>query len=356
MRSEVPEAFLKTRLIAGYRYKNRVIAGFLIILDSLLAVFPHRYSPLPADPRSILIMKPDHLGDLLMLTSVLPLLTERYPQASVDLLCGPWGTAVLSDNPSIRKIVKFGHLLYDRRTVSPFRKLLDFCKSVGHTVKQMRGERYDLCLNFRDAGGDLILLARVGGCRHIIGHGTGGLRSLLDTEVKWSEGVHEVQHYLEVLKPLGIDASLDGLHYMLFPQQSDHERVNCLLRQHRLESFVVIHPGSGDVRKLRPVSFWADLVEGVDASFQVVFTGTKDEEHICADICRHTGRKILSLAGQMTVVQLCLFMQKSAGIHALDSLAAHLGAAAGVNTVVYWSQTNDPGQWRPLGGKVELRF
>lgn len=350
------EPLRRTGLKHGYRFKSMAVIYVLKCLDCLLSLPGRRNSPLPAAPRSILVIKPDHLGDLLLLTSVLPLLSNRYPQASIDLLCGAWGGAVLGNNPALRRIIPLEHILYDRRQISSLRKLLDFCKSLGHTVMSLRAERYDLCLNLRDAGGELILLARLGGCRHIVGHLTGGFGALLDSPVPWAEGLHEVAHYLEVLRPLGIEAKISDLRYQLFPQAADYDRVNLLLRQHQLNKFVIIHPGSGDVRKLRPASFWAKLTEELDPACQVVFTGTKDEEYLCTDICRCTERKLLCLAGQMTVVQLYLFIQKASALYALDSLAAHLGGAAAVPTVVYWSETNDPGQWRPLGNNVELRF
>ncbi|HZV82403.1 MAG TPA: hypothetical protein VFF53_09580, partial [Geobacteraceae bacterium] len=145
----------RTRLHRGYRYKNKALIKVLQVLDYLLSLLPRRHSPLPVTPRAILVMKPDHLGDLLMLTAVLPLLASRYPQAGIDVLCGAWGGAILANNPAVRRLLPLEHIYYDRRQVSPFRKLLDFCKSLGHTVKQLRAERYDLCLNFRDAGGDL---------------------------------------------------------------------------------------------------------------------------------------------------------------------------------------------------------
>lgn len=344
----------RTRLYSGYRYKNRALIIVLQIVDYLLSMLPRRSSPLPSAPRSILIMKPDHLGDLLMLTSVLPLLALRYPQAAIDLLCGSWGWAVLGNNPALRRVIPLEHICYDRRSISPFRKLLDFCRSLGHTVSCLRAERYDLCLNFRDAGGDLILLARSCGCRHIVGHGTGGFGALLDTSVSWTEGLHEIEHYIEVLRPLGVKAELSGLHYEIFPQPADEVMLTQLLAESVREPFVVIHPGCGDLRKLRPAEAWARLIDGLDQSLNVIVTGTKDEQQLFSGIAAAASRKLLSLMGALTVPQLFLLLKRAERVYALDSLAAHLGAAAGTPITVFWSVTNDPAQWRPLGVEVTL--
>jgi len=352
----VSEPVRRTRLYSGYRYKNRALIIVLQIVDYLLSMLPRRSSPLPSAPRSILIMKPDHLGDLLMVTAILPLLEKQFPHATIDLLCGPWGEPIVVNNRRLRRTIPLAHIAYNRGRLSFVRKLLDFLRGVGHMIKILRQEQYELCLNLRDAGGDLVFLARLGGCRHIIGHATGGCGPLLDTVVPWAEGCHEVEHYLEVLRPLGIEASLSELHYELFPSLADEACVSRILETHRLEPFVVIHPGCGDRRKLRTTVFWVDLIAGMDPACRVVVTGTVEEMPLFEKIAATADRKILSLMGELSVAQLFLLMRKSIGVYALDSLAAHLGAAAAVPTTVFWSVTNDPGQWRPLGQKVELRL
>ena len=186
----------RTTLHDGYRFKNPWIVRCLRVTDGLLSCLPKRGAPVPANPRAILLLKPDHLGDMLMLTAVLPLLHERFPSAAMDIACSPLSAEILHGNPHIRKLLPLQHILYDRRKCSLLFKLTDFIRSLWQMLAVMRRERYDLCLNLRDAGGDLILWARIGGCRCVIGHDTGGCGPLLDKICPWEEGKHEVEHYL----------------------------------------------------------------------------------------------------------------------------------------------------------------
>jgi len=340
----------------GYRFRNRRLITILKLLDMLMGLFPRRVSPLPSAPRSILIMKPDHLGDLLMVSAILPLFAKHYPDAAIDLLCGPWSEPIVVNNHRLRRTIPLAHIAYNRGRMSFARKLLDFFQGVGRTLKIIRRERYDLCLNLRDAGGDLILLARLGGCRHIVGHATGGCGPLLDTVVPWVEGRHEVEHYLELLRPLGIEASLAELNYEIFPSLEDEVHVARIIEAYRLAPFVVLHPGSGDKRKLRSSNFWAEVIARIDPALGVVVTGTEEELPLFAAIAGTSKRKIHAIFGELSIAQLFVLMRSSRAVYALDSLAAHLGAAAGVPTRVFWSDTNDPDQWQPLGATVEICF
>lgn len=340
----------------GYRFKDRRVILLCRVMDAVLAFLRIKQRPLPDRVGKILLMKPDHLGDMLMLTAVLPLLQERFPQAAMDMLCGSWGLAVLENNPLVRKRIVLDHPAYNRNKISLAGKFQAFLRTLVETVATLRRERYDLCINFRDAGGDLVLLARLCGCRHIVGHASGGFGPLLDTVATWEEGKHEIEHYLEVLAPLSIRASIGDLGYLLYPSPSDEERVSAIIGEYRLGPFVVLHPGSGDPRKLLDGSAWARLVEAQDEGVRVVFTGTGDERRIFDDVSRLVKREMVCLMGELSIPQLLLLFRRARRVYTLDSLAGHLGGMSGTHTVVFWSPTNDPGQWRPLGGDVELDF
>ena len=56
-------------------------------------------------PRRILVIRPDHLGDLLFATPALHLLRASLPDAHIAALVGPWGEAVLAGNPDIDELL-----------------------------------------------------------------------------------------------------------------------------------------------------------------------------------------------------------------------------------------------------------
>lgn len=344
----------RQQLHHGYRFKHPLAIAAMRAVDVALAQLPWRLRPLPEKIANILIIKPDHLGDLMLLSAVLPLLSDRFPHAAIDLLCGPWGDAVLANNHRLRRRIYLVHPAYDRRAVALSRKFVDFLSSVWHVLRDLRRKKYDLCLNLRDAGGELILLARLGGCRHIIGHATGGFGSLLDTVVPWQEGRHEAEHYLEVLASLGINAPLEALRYELHPGKDDAAVVDRIIAENHLGQFVVFHPGSGDRRKLRPAQFWGQLIDTLPQQCHIVITGTQEETVLYDEISGHSARQICNLMGRLSVLQLFVLFTRAAAVYALDSLAAHLGAAAETPTTVFWSDTNDPAQWKPLGDQVVI--
>src|SRR5689334_20621119 len=70
----------------------------------------------PAAIRSVLYIKPDHLGDLLLATPVLAALRQRLPNASLTALVGPWSRMVLQHNPHVDRLLTCPFPGFERRT------------------------------------------------------------------------------------------------------------------------------------------------------------------------------------------------------------------------------------------------
>ena len=338
------------RLTHGYRFKSRLIIAMLQVLDALLCMLPLKKRGMPSKPDRILLMKPDHFGDLLMLSSVLPLFKQRYPAAKLDVACQQASAEVLKDNPHIQKCVSLDHPLYLRTKQGIGASIV----SLFSTVRALKREKYDLCLNMRDAAGDLILLARLGGCGCIAGHATGGFGPLLDVVAPWREGKHEVEHFLEVLEAIGINAGITDCGYELYQTPEDMIFVEQMIERFRKHPFVIIHPGSGDVRKLIDPKEWVKIITDVPENTCIAITGTRDEQKLFKEISRLVTRPLIDLTGELSIHQLALLFGKAAHVYTLDSLAAHLAAFSGATTTVYWSDFNDLNQWRPLGNFVNF--
>src|SRR4051812_27296229 len=57
-------------------------------------------------PRKLLLIRPDHLGDLLMLTPALASLRKALPQAEITVMVSPAGAASLENNPDIDRLIR----------------------------------------------------------------------------------------------------------------------------------------------------------------------------------------------------------------------------------------------------------
>src|SRR3989442_327971 len=61
-------------------------------------------NPAPSAPR-ILLVRPDHLGDVLLTTPVLEALKKHAPDAHITFMVGPWSSEVVARHPDIDQLL-----------------------------------------------------------------------------------------------------------------------------------------------------------------------------------------------------------------------------------------------------------
>ncbi len=340
-----------------YLSKKKSIRIILKIVDTVLAVFfcgKLKSSSPPLKVRKILIVKPDHLGDMLLLTSVFRLIRERYKDAFIDIICGMWSKPVLDNNPYIHTIYVINNSSANRDKSGRIKKILDYISTLFSAIGSIRREKYDICLFMRSRRGNMIYLSLFCSNAYSIGHGTAGFGPLLSYEAAWEKGVHETAHFLEILRPLGINALPDDLFYGIYPSQDDDEAVFSYWRDNfsSFDKTVIVHPGAGKMEKTLSVDKWKDVIEILEKNgFKVILTGGSFEEQLLRDIASVSSS---ICAGLWSIPRLALFFKKSSLIITVDSLSSHIAGWSGVKTVVFFCGIGDRRQWRPLGKNIKI--
>jgi ADP-heptose:LPS heptosyltransferase len=119
---------------------------------------------LPTNPRSILVVRADNIGDHVLAAGMLPLLRERFPQARITLACPGPAAGLFRSCPCVDGVVTFHKRKLHR---NPFHRL-----ALAWTLRRLRA---DLALNTvfsRDSASDL--LCRMSGAPVRVAHGGDG--------------------------------------------------------------------------------------------------------------------------------------------------------------------------------------
>src|SRR2546422_3194113 len=98
----------------------------------------------PAVPR-ILLIRPDHLGDMVLTTPVLAALKSRLPNAHLTMMVGPWSSEIVARHPAIDRLITCSFPGFQRaaqRILTPYILLFQI-------AQQLRRGRYDLAINLR---------------------------------------------------------------------------------------------------------------------------------------------------------------------------------------------------------------
>ncbi|MEM4724064.1 MAG: hypothetical protein QXP01_03550, partial [Candidatus Hadarchaeum sp.] len=82
------------------------------------------------DDLRILLIRPDHIGDLLFATPAIRVLRQAFPDAYLACMVGPWAKAVLENNPYLDEIIVCSFPGFTRRpkgsVLAPYRMLYEW--------------------------------------------------------------------------------------------------------------------------------------------------------------------------------------------------------------------------------------
>lgn len=340
-----------------YLSKKFYIRLFLFLIDSFLKPIFYFFinRKFPEKVKKILIIKPDHLGDILLTTSILKPLKEKFPESTIDIVCGEWALPILENNPYIRHKIIINVPFANRKNISKFKKKLEFYRTLFSSLKIIRKEKYDLGLFMRSRRGNLVSLALFGKINYTVGHGTAGFGFLFSKEVEWKNKVHEIEHYLEVLKHLGIEKKLEDLSPELFPLENHKIMAKEYFNSLKLKTkMTIVHPGSGNILKTLSIDRWKKIINIlIEKGYEVVITGSKTEEKLAKDISSGF-ENVRILTGKFDILSLYEFFKFASLIITVDSLSAHLAGMTDVKTYVFYSGLGDVNQWRAIGQNIVI--
>jgi ADP-heptose:LPS heptosyltransferase len=117
---------------------------------------------------------------------------------------------------------------------------------------------------------------------------------------------------------------------------------------------VALHLGAGTPAKQWPVERYAQLADRLVQARRatIVLVGGAEDAPLIQEFCQHAGAPPLVAAGSFSVPQTAALLRRCALFVGNDSGPAHLAAAAECPTLVIFSGTNTPEQWRPWGQNV----
>ncbi len=304
-------------------------------------------------PSRILVIKPDHLGDVLLMTPALQKLRHHCPSAQIVVLVGPWSAPILARNPIPDAVLTLPFPGFERGG-EPRSRLRPYLTLLRYALL-LRGCGFAYALLMRDDHWWGAALAMAAGIPQRIGYAVPVCRPFLTTAHPWNPAAHVSAQAL-ALVGTPANADHDAAHYRTHytPAPADSAWCAAWLAQHSIGAealLVVIHPGTGGASKLWLPQRWAavaDWLAHADARVRVVFTGGTAEQPLVAAIREQMHTPALTLAGATSIGQLAALFGRAVLVAGVDSGPLHLAVSQGSPTVHLYG-ASDAARFGPWG-------
>jgi heptosyltransferase-2/heptosyltransferase-3 len=316
----------------------------------------------PAPPQRIVVLRPDHLGDVLLSRPALSLVRGALPSAEIVAVVGPWGAPALQGLEITTSTYEFPGFSRAPKAsaVAPYLALRAF-------AKELQAGRYDAALVLRPDHWWGALAVAWAGIPVRVGHATPDTTLFLTETVARDDTRHAAlaaaQAAAKLLEAIGAPTPerVNEMPIVSFsPSAAGLEAVKTwLLANHVEPGFIVLHPGAGALLKTWPVHRWAAVCRSLPSDTALVLTGGPGEEPDLREICRLLDREA-HLALGLDWDALAALYQGARLVIGMDSGPLHLAAAVGTPTVRVYGPTDiaiygpngDPATQRAIQGNL----
>lgn len=284
-----------------------------------------------------LIVRLSSIGDVVHTLPTLAAL--RNGGWEVGWLVEPASRVLLEGNPALDQVVG-----------APGAKAFEWTKARS-TVRELRGRRYDVALEFqglwKSAG-----WARLAGARRVIGYCRPWRREpasalLLGEGAELPAGItHVIDKNLALLRPLGIEAV--GLREFPLPASPEAAaRVERSVKESGGEDFVILNPAGGWASKLWPAERFGEVARGLRThGLRSIVTWGPGEESL-ADRVVVASDGAAERSFPTTLLDYVELARRARLVVAADTGPLHLACAVGTPVVALFGPT-DPGRNGPF--------
>ncbi len=273
----------------------------------------------------ILIVRLSAIGDVIHGVPVLSALREAQPEAFLGWVVEGRAGDLLDGHPALDALVRVR------------RGWLKSPREIWRLYRRLHELRFDIAIDLQCLTKSAIAAWLSGARRRIGKAGSDGreLSRLFNNELVPCRGGHVIEHYLELLKPLGIEAP--AVRFNL-PERVDEARtIERYMRASGLATgrFVVLNPGAGWPSKVWPAERYGELARHLAAAHglpSVAVWGVPNERPLAERIVAASGSHA-QLAPATSMTELAALCRRAALFVGSDTGPMHLAVAVGVPTI-----------------------
>ncbi|MCK5451714.1 MAG: glycosyltransferase family 9 protein, partial [Candidatus Omnitrophica bacterium] len=285
-----------------YVYKKKIyrLVFYMIDMVGTILFFPVKAfaSKRKLKINKILVIRVDHIGDVITATSVIEPLRKKYPKAILDFMVPSNVNDILKNDPYLDNVLIFDPPWFNRKKNG----VMSWLRGIKKMVSVIKKGRYDAVIDLR---GDFrhIAAMTVAGVKDRISYGITGGGFLLSRRVSYKKEGHEIDKNIELLRPLGIECPFPKVKLVFSAQ--DKEKIDQLRDKLNFgDKYAVLHVIPGHSSKIWNKEKFGKVAEYIFSkkNLKPVFIGSEsDSDHIKEILERTESSEIIDVSGKTSL-------------------------------------------------------
>ncbi|MEJ7778654.1 MAG: glycosyltransferase family 9 protein [Daejeonella sp.] len=299
------------------------------------------------EPEKILLLRLDHIGDVVMTSPSFSLIRARFPEAKILLLTNEAGRQLYQQDPRIDEVWVFNWPWGQQRIRERFS--WPKIKELKAIILKLRSENIDVVVDFRGDLRFIFLFGVLTGTRFRMSNSRSGKSSLLHHISDYDVSKHEVERSLDVLKFFGnLEEPVRPQIYLGSQEISDVKTIiETGINSPLPGKLAVIAPYSSRDVKSWPSAYFEEVIRHFRRKdFTVLVVGTTADQTYAENLVRGFEEGVFSFAGKTNVRELAAMVSISSIVVGVDTGVLHLAACFDVPIIAIFGSTRSV-EFRP---------
>ncbi len=324
--------------------KKKFVLSLVNVIVELIClprkIFPEGNKYQDCDPQKILLVRLDHIGDVIMTSPSFSLMRERFPKAKILLLTNSAGKQLFRDDFRIDEILVFNWPWGQQKVREKFS--LSKLKELFRIIQKLRKENIDVFVDFRGDLRFIFLFGVLTGARIRVSNSRSGNSSLLHHISDYDNSKHEVKRSMDVIKSfISTDAQVRTKIYLNEEEiQRNKSFVESELNIQLSKQIAIIGPYSSRDVKSWPSIYFREVISHLKfKGFTVLVVGTMDDKPNAEEMVSDFQEDVYSLAGKTSVRDLAALVSISSIVVGVDTGVLHLASCFDVPIIAIFGST-----------------
>ncbi len=274
----------------------------------------------------ILVLAPNWIGDCLMVTPLIRVLKDNFPDSNICVLSHERVKDVFQNSPFINEFIEI-------------KDSIGFIDKV-KLIRALSLKKFDTALMLKPSF-TKSLICKLAGIKDIAGFRSKKFTFAGIKVNPLSEDSHKMDRYLHILEGLGIEGC--GKIPEFFLSKKGKEKAEEILTYVKKNTrLVVLHPKANWKLKMWPEEYFAGLADKLieELPVSVIFTGAKDDIPLIERIESFMKNKPYILAGKTSLGELAAVLKRVDLFISADTGIMHLASALKVPLIAVFGATS----------------
>jgi len=316
------------------------------LFASSLDIFYIRHKREYDNPKNILVIRKDEIGDLILSLPIYENLRKNFQDAKITVICSKKSSKILENNPNINEIIYFEDIFPKGKS-----KLIG---SLFKASKILKEKKFDLGIDPKGSIINIFLMYLSRIKRRISYYNVSGGKAFLTDPIFYEKQIHEIESNLKLLEK-SLNLKTEYFIPRIYLTDKEIKETEDFLKTKGLEkgNYCCVYPIPSKISKMWKLENFRKVIENFPKTKFVVFGVEDDKEKIefiikncknCIPLYNYDLRKLYYV------------LKKAKAVLCVDGGPMHLAWIANKKVIALFGQ-NDISLWKPLNsGEVITHF